>query len=380
MSDSRNEQRNSAIDVLRGWAVLVVILLHLNIRVHFDDCALGKWLPKPLFSFLFWSGYQGVIVFFVVSGFLITRRSIARWGTLDRVALGPFYRLRFARIAPMLALFVLVQSLLQSAHVTGFSDEHPAASLPRSIFAAFTFHLNWLEAKVGYLPGAWDVLWSLSVEELFYLGFPLIVRFVRWQLALYLALFAFVAMGPFARVSPHSNEIWQDHSYLSCMGEIAMGCLAASLTARRAPSQRAAFVLLVAGAGLVLFVCYFRSAVNALGLYRSGLYVTVLSVGTAAVLVAVAAVPSCTRMTDHALFAPLRVLGEHSYEIYLSHLFVILPAMPVWKRFAAPSLIPPFYLAVLVGSALLGALLAKAYSKPLNAALRARRNQPTPVA
>ncbi len=379
MSNWRGEQRNSAIDVLRGWAVLVVILLHINIRVHFDDCALGQWLSKPLYSLLFWSGYQGVIVFFVVSGFLITRRIIERWGKLDRVALGAFYRLRFARIAPMLVLFVLVQALLQSARVTGFSEEHPAASLPRSIFAAFAFHLNWLEAKFGYLPGAWDVLWSLSVEELFYLGFPLVTRVVKPRLALSALLVAFAAVGPFARVWPSSNEMWQDHSYLSCMGEIAIGCLAASLLARRAPSKHAAYALLVAGAGMMLLVFHFRSVVAALGLYRSGLYVTVLSLGTAAVLVAVTAVPSLPRVTDRALFAPLRVLGENSYEVYLSHLFVILPAVLVWKRVGVPSLIPFFYLAVLVGCALLGALLAKAYSKPLNALLRARSKPPTPA-
>ena len=35
-------------------------------------------------------------------------------------------------------------------------------------------HLNWLEARTGYLPAAWNVLWSLSVEEAFYLAFPLL--------------------------------------------------------------------------------------------------------------------------------------------------------------------------------------------------------------
>lgn len=375
----KREQRNSAIDVIRGWAVLVVILLHINIRVHFDESALGQWLSKPLYSLLFWSGYQGVIVFFVVSGFLITRRIIERWGELGRVALGPFYRLRFARIAPMLALFVLVQSLLQSARVTGFSDEHPVATLPRSIFAAFAFHLNWLEAKVGYLPGAWDVLWSLSVEELFYVGYPLVTRVVRPPLALAAVLVAFAATGPFARVWPSSNEMWQDHSYLSCMGEIALGCLAASLSARRAPGKPAAFALLVTGAAMMLLVFYFRSAVSALGLYRSGLYVTVLSLGTAAVLAAVTAVPSFSRLTDRAFFAPLRLLGENSYEVYLSHLFVVLPATQVWKRVGRPSLIPLFYLVVIASSALLGVLLAKGYSKPLNAWLRTRGKQRTPA-
>lgn len=76
--------------------------------------------------------------------------------------MGAFYRIRFARIAPALALFLVVQSSLQSAGATGFSDLHPSASVPATIFSVLTWHLNWLEAKVGYLPGAWDVLWSLA--------------------------------------------------------------------------------------------------------------------------------------------------------------------------------------------------------------------------
>ncbi len=58
-------------------------------------------------------------------------------------------------------------------------------------------------------------------------------------------------------------------------------------------------------------------------------------------------------MTDHAAFSPLRLLGKNSYEVYLSHLFVILPAMLLWKRFGVGWAIPLLYLAVisLVGAA-----------------------------
>jgi peptidoglycan/LPS O-acetylase OafA/YrhL len=362
--------RTSSIDVLRGWAVLSVVLLHLNIRVPFDGSALGRWLPKPLYKSIFWSGYQAVIVFFVVSGFLITGLSLERWGSLPRVDVPHFYRLRFARIAPMLALFVAVQAALQSASVSGFSDPHPAASLATTLFAVATFRVNWLEAKVGYLPGAWDVLWSLCIEELFYLGFPVIVRALRSRVALTALLLAFVAVGPFARVCTQSNELWRDHSYLSCMGEIALGCLAAWYLARHRPSARVALALLIGGVALMAFVLFFRRAVNALGLYDWGLDVTVLSCGTAAVLVACRARSHWSRITDHAAFAPLRWLGQRSYEVYLSHLFVVIPAAALWKERGWPPGIPFFYLGAVVGSGLLGALLASAYSKPLSSWLR----------
>ena len=83
-----------------------------------------------------------------------------------------FYRIRFARIAPLLVLIVAVLSALALAHVEGFQFSHKRAPLWRAVVSAFTFHLNWLEARFGYLPANWDVMWSLSIEEVFYLFFP----------------------------------------------------------------------------------------------------------------------------------------------------------------------------------------------------------------
>jgi len=362
--------RNGVIDLLRGWAVLSVILLHLNIRIPFDTSWLGGCLPKPLYRLIFWSGYQAVMVFFVISGFLITGMSEARWGALHRIRVRAFFRIRFARIVPTLGLFLVVQSCLQWAGVTGFSEPRPPASLAATLFSALTFRLNWLEAQVGYLPGAWDVLWSLCIEELFYFGFPLLARVARPRPVFHSLLVAFAILAPFARVSKNSNEMWQDHSYLSCMGEIAIGCLAASLARRLAPSKLQAGALLVGGAALMLFVLFFRRAIGALGLYEVGLDVTALSCGTALVLIAVTTIPSWTQPTNLLAFSPLRWLGRNSYEVYLSHLFVVIPASLLWKRIGTSAFLPVFYVAVVSSSALLGALIAEGFSKPLGQRLR----------
>ena len=81
-----------------------------------------------------------------------------------------------------------------------------------------------LEARRGYLPGNWDVLWSLSVEEVFYLAFPLIARvFGRGKLFVAILL-GFVALGPVARtVLAHGNETWREYSYFGGMDAIALG-------------------------------------------------------------------------------------------------------------------------------------------------------------
>jgi peptidoglycan/LPS O-acetylase OafA/YrhL len=126
--------------------------------------------------------------------------------------------------------------------------------LGRALIAALTFHINWLEAQRGYLPGSWDILWSLSVEEVFYLGFPLVCRlaggsFGRWVgrgNLLMVILLGFVVMGPFARtVLTRGNEVWREVSYLGGMDAIAMGCLTALIAVADCHRRRDAGVAVV---------------------------------------------------------------------------------------------------------------------------------------
>ena len=112
MQEKLSNKRNSGIDVLRGIAVISVVLLHINIQIPFSDTYIGSIMPKMLYKFLFWSGYYGVCMFFVVSGFLITTTSLNRWTTLPKVSLSGFYTMRFARIMPLLVGLLLVLSVL----------------------------------------------------------------------------------------------------------------------------------------------------------------------------------------------------------------------------------------------------------------------------
>ena len=76
----------------------------------------------------------------------------------------------------LLLLLLAILSTLHLAQVRNFAIKPATASLGRALFAALTFQVNVLEADHGYLPGSWDILWSLSVEEMFYLFFPLLCR------------------------------------------------------------------------------------------------------------------------------------------------------------------------------------------------------------
>jgi len=152
---------------------------HVNMRLRLAKIPYTSGLPEQLVSSLVWNGQFGVQMFFAVSGFLITSTALRRWGSLSRVGIRDFYILRFARIAPLLGLLLGVLSILDLAQWKDFVVSSKTGGLGRALVAALTFHVNVLEARRGYLPANWDILWSLSVEEIFYLFFPLLCRLLR---------------------------------------------------------------------------------------------------------------------------------------------------------------------------------------------------------
>lgn len=360
----------AGIDVLRGLAVLAVVLHHVHLRFvlnHFDVASL---LPRPVARVVFWSGYYGVIVFFVISGFLITNLSLRRWTTLPRIDARDFCVMRFARIFPSLLALIAVLSILHLAGAGDYVIDPAKASLPRAIVAALAFHFNWLEGARGYLPGSWDVLWSLSIEEAFYLFFPLVAIAVRSERALVIALLGFIVIGPVSRVFDAASEPWDEYAYLSCMDGIAFGCLAALLFVRRGISRRSARIAFAIGVAMMSFVIAFRSTTNAIGLVSTGLYITVLEAGAALVLVAIARGVG-ERWSTRGLFAGLGFVGRRSYEIYLTHMFVVFSTVAVFKAINADlAFVGVWYGAAVVVSIALGDAVARGFSFPMNRAIR----------
>src|SRR5439155_6120249 len=101
-------KRLDGIDLLRGLAIFFVLMNHINIRLLGAEVQYLKYVPEQLAHFLVWNGQLGVQMFFVVSGFLITSMSLRRWQSLERIAVHDFYVLRFARIAPLLLLLLVI--------------------------------------------------------------------------------------------------------------------------------------------------------------------------------------------------------------------------------------------------------------------------------
>ena len=367
---ARSWTRIDGVDCLRALAILYVLLNHVNMRLLFAHVPYTAGLPHQLVTSLVWQGQRGVQIFFAVSGFLIASTTIKRWGTLSKVRPGAFYLIRFARIAPLLLTLLAVLSVLHTFHVKNFTVSPETGGLGSALVAALTFRVGLLEATKGYLPGNWDILWSLSVEETFYFFFPLACRFLGRGKLLVLLLVTFVVLGPFGRtILTHGNPVWQEYSYLGSMDAIALGCLTALLVSRCSLSRRVVFALVGVGLALLVFCLCFEPQMERLGLEKTGLGMSILAVG-ACMLIAAA---SETRWRVARVLSPLLAYGRRSYEVYLTHMFVVFACFNLFVWAGKPmGLVVPLFLTVIVLSGVLGELVARFFSDPANRWLRSR--------
>ncbi|GAA3763316.1 acyltransferase family protein [Microbacterium kribbense] len=174
----RPHARFAGLDGLRAIAVALVVVYHL-----FP----GGWLK---------SGFIGVDVFFVISGFLITSLLLRERAATGRIALVAFWRRRARRLLPALALLVTA-----TATWAWFVGGDVLVRLGRQVLGAGTFSYNWVSAAGGAdyfsadTPELLRNLWSLAVEEQFYVVWPLVLpllllvprRWARAMVALVLA-------------------------------------------------------------------------------------------------------------------------------------------------------------------------------------------------
>jgi len=145
------------LDGLRALAVIAVLLYHAGI----------SWIP---------GGFLGVEVFFVLSGYLITALLLAEWRTRGSVDLKAFWLGRARRLLPALYLVLIVTLAYAVLLLPG-----EVARLRADVLAAFGYVTNWylVLGQESYFeaigrPSLLKHLWSLAVEEQFYLFWPLV--------------------------------------------------------------------------------------------------------------------------------------------------------------------------------------------------------------
>jgi peptidoglycan/LPS O-acetylase OafA/YrhL len=373
--------RFDRIDLLRGFSILSVVLFHSSSFLAISKYPFGTSLHWRIYHVIFRNEGNGVSIFFAVSGFLITLTSIRRFGSLSRMMQIKFYQVRFARVAPLLLLLLLALSVLHLANLPSFHINSKVSTLPQALFAASTFQINWLQASHGMLPPCWSVLWTLSIEEMFYLFFPIVcvvfLRGRRGSAAFVFVLICLTLFAPIARSSWYTkNELWSYSSYLANVGNIALGCLFAMLTHRLEATSR--FIksrwpqfIEMTGALLILFIVFGGWPRDTKGwrvrhsLGEIATDVMVLGIGTCLVMLG-----CVTRQSiGGRLTAPLRWLGRHSYEVYLTHEFVVISVLSFFFQVHRGP-IGLWISAVVILSSLVGFLMARLVSEPMNRVLR----------
>jgi peptidoglycan/LPS O-acetylase OafA/YrhL len=305
--------RNHALDGLRGLAALGVLTLH--VWMFTVQHAHGR---DELVSLLTGELRLGVVLFFVLSGFLLAGPWVA--SALDdrpTPRLRRFAVKRAARIVPAYWVAMLGSFWLLSG--TGHGYEVTAGQLP--LFAAFG--QNYVGAVAGKLD---PPMWSLVVEVSFYAVLPLagwlLVRAAR-RGRMMLACAGLAGAGLLWSAAGVALA-WPDtamDTLPTFLPVFACGMAAAALAHRRAPSRLQWWALLLAGAALVAANAWWHHQ----GTGVTGHIVRDLpaAAGFAVVVAAVAAHPPTALSC-----APLRGLGTISYGLYLWHLPVLL-----WLRF-----------------------------------------------
>jgi peptidoglycan/LPS O-acetylase OafA/YrhL len=155
------------------------------------------------------NGYYGVSMFFVISGFVISRMIVQRYGDLHLISVRDFYVRRAGRIWPLLlttfAIGLAVVFNFRDAQIHTNSALYQIFSPTMQIFdvwfylSSLTMTLNWLLLqRSGEYGLHWAILWSIAIEEQFYLLYPLLLRQGRGRTMLTVLLFL-VGIGPIAR-------------------------------------------------------------------------------------------------------------------------------------------------------------------------------------
>jgi peptidoglycan/LPS O-acetylase OafA/YrhL len=295
----------AALDGLRGIAILSVMLFHATL----------SWPGGPRPS----GGFLGVDIFFVLSGFLITNLLLKEWQHSGSMALRAFYARRALRLLP--ALFALMATILLLPGVF-YSAERPW----RDALIAAAYATNWVRAFGGDIR-FFAHTWSLTIEEQFYVIWPLLLLAllklrVRRREILFLVVLG-IAVPAVLRVALWHGPMSVKRLYYGFdtrFDSLLLGCLVALIASwDLIPRNRRSLIIirLAATASAVVLAVLIASATEESQLTYFGLG-AVACTSVAVLLVHVLYCPS--RLSELMLGnRPLVWVGRISYGLYLWH-------------------------------------------------------------
>jgi peptidoglycan/LPS O-acetylase OafA/YrhL len=289
--------------------------------------AVGLVLLYHGFHAPFTGGFVGVDVFFVISGFLITGLLLDEKARTGRISISRFYARRVRRILPAATLVTLV-AVFVTYHWLGFIAGNQIADDAKWA-AAFTANIHFGLLGADYLgsqlpPSPLQHMWSLGVEEQFYLVWPclflgvmVLVRRPRHRTALAVLLPVIIGASlAWSVIQTRSNVTWAYFSPLTRAWELGLGALVAVLAAvaaRVRPSWLIELLSLCGIAGILVSALVLNSQTH-----YPGAAVALPVISTALLIAAGCANPR-TLVGRALAVRPMQWIGARSYSLYLWH-------------------------------------------------------------
>lgn len=307
---------------MRGFAVLAVVLYHAN-------------LPVP-------GGFLGVDIFFVISGFIVTTVMLRELEVTGKVSLRDFYARRIRRILPMFTLVTIVTILLTMVFMSPFGDQQQAFTTSRwSAFFASNYQLQLSDSYQNLVGSPFRHMWSLSVEEQFYVVLPIVLIVAVWLLqknpersmcwrGVFIAVTSALALASFAlAVETSASEATASMAFFSLptrAWELCVGVLAATVFSSLRFANTVGS-LLGAGGAIALALSLFVIDDSTIHPW----WVTLAPVLGTAILILVGSQSAVTHWVLSC--KPLVWLGDRSYGWYLWHWpFVVFAGTALGNR------------------------------------------------
>jgi len=332
MNDQQQMGYEPSLDGIRAFSVIAVMLYHANIA----------WLP---------GGFLGVEVFFVVSGFLITSLLIEERESTQHIDLKQFWIRRARRLLP-----ALVVMLAATAVCVAFYATDSAPDFRRDVLPSLGYFSNWWQIFAVDTPyfaaSSLPVLrhlWSLAVEEQWYLIWPLLFAFVfgaKWMRpkisGALLVVCSAAIMTMTALRFVQDDETRTNFLYLSTLTRSSGLLLGAAVAMLWRPWRKnslprwwrssvadAFAVASIAVIGVLMVTVHVADA----RLYQGGLAVTTIA---SAVIIAVVMRPNGLFVKKFFSQEPFVEIGRRSYGLYLWHwpIFVVVHARDSGNRLA----------------------------------------------
>jgi peptidoglycan/LPS O-acetylase OafA/YrhL len=295
-----------SLDGMRAISILLVITGHST--PHF-----ARWIKIPTSTYILFA-HTGVSVFFVISGFLITSLLLKELHATGTIGLKRFYLRRAFRIFPPFYLYLGIVFVLAVAGVF---------QVPlRAFFFAATYSSNYYLGPGGAFGGL-QHLWSLSVEEQFYLFWPAVLLLLGKRRAIYFATFL-IFISPLSRVLTYfalapQHRAMVDRMFHSSIDTIMFGCLIALLWQSNL-FERTRWIWASGWcfASAVVFLFFLDPLIDLRFQGRYGLTVGMTMEGVSICLVTLYVVTRPGTFPGRLLNTPaLRHIGVISYSLYL---------------------------------------------------------------